>query len=237
MLTKAWQHVHENEIRHAEYVSTCYFIYWWCNLILERDVFNTKLIITRSVEYCRHLIRPGMICLLYSWAAEQVKCWIIPGANPNFLENAVAPHHFSISLITRFVGPAWGPSGADSTQVGPMLAPWTLLSGMITIQHAHEFIVIVLLLFMAIVQMTNTYNHNNRVYGENQCIFATCFFFLNHQLSMQGLTHWGRDKIVAISQTKFQNAFSWMKMYEFRSRFHWNLFLMFELTILHHRFK
>ena len=32
-------------------------------------------------------------------------------------------------LIARFVGPAWGPSGADRTQVGPMLAPWTLLSG------------------------------------------------------------------------------------------------------------
>ena len=25
-------------------------------------------------------------------------------------------------------GPTWGPSGADRTQVGPMLAPWTLLS-------------------------------------------------------------------------------------------------------------
>ena len=29
----------------------------------------------------------------------------------------------------RFVGPTWGPSGADRTQVGPMLAPWSLLSG------------------------------------------------------------------------------------------------------------
>ena len=29
-----------------------------------------------------------------------------------------------------FMGPTWGPSGADRTQVGPMLAPWTLLSGM-----------------------------------------------------------------------------------------------------------
>ena len=31
--------------------------------------------------------------------------------------------------IAKFVGPTWGPSGADRTQVGPMLAPWTLLSG------------------------------------------------------------------------------------------------------------
>ena len=27
------------------------------------------------------------------------------------------------------MGPTWGPSGADRTQVGPVLAPWTLLSG------------------------------------------------------------------------------------------------------------
>ena len=32
-------------------------------------------------------------------------------------------------LIAEFMGPTWGPSGADRTQVGPMLAPWTLLSG------------------------------------------------------------------------------------------------------------
>ena len=35
------------------------------------------------------------------------------------------------SLIARFMGPAWGPSGADRTQVGPMLPPWTLLSGLL----------------------------------------------------------------------------------------------------------
>ena len=35
-----------------------------------------------------------------------------------------------ISLIARFMGPTWGPSGADRTQVGPVLAPGTLLSGM-----------------------------------------------------------------------------------------------------------
>ena len=35
----------------------------------------------------------------------------------------------SESLITRFMGPTWVQSGADRTKVGPMLAPWTLLSG------------------------------------------------------------------------------------------------------------
>ena len=35
----------------------------------------------------------------------------------------------AMSLIARFMGPTWGLSGADRTQVGPMLAPRTLLSG------------------------------------------------------------------------------------------------------------
>ena len=34
-------------------------------------------------------------------------------------------------LIARLMGPTWGPSGADRTHVGPMLASWTLLSGSI----------------------------------------------------------------------------------------------------------
>ena len=33
-----------------------------------------------------------------------------------------------ITLIARFMGPTWGPPGADRSQVGPMLAQWTLLS-------------------------------------------------------------------------------------------------------------
>ena len=37
--------------------------------------------------------------------------------------------HTRGSMRARFMGPTWGPSGADRTQVGPMLAPWTLLSG------------------------------------------------------------------------------------------------------------
>ena len=32
-------------------------------------------------------------------------------------------------LIAKLMGPTWGPPGAGRTQVGPMLAPWTLPSG------------------------------------------------------------------------------------------------------------
>ena len=40
-----------------------------------------------------------------------------------------------VFLITRFMGPTWGPSGADRTQVGPMLAPWTFLSGIFCVHN------------------------------------------------------------------------------------------------------
>ena len=45
------------------------------------------------------------------------------------------------------------------------------------------------------------------------------------------LTHWGRDKMAAVSQTTLSNSFSWMKMLKFRWRFHSNLFLGVQLTI------
>ena len=35
-----------------------------------------------------------------------------------------------ISQIANFMGPTWGPPGSCRPQMGPMLAPWTLLSGM-----------------------------------------------------------------------------------------------------------
>ena len=34
------------------------------------------------------------------------------------------------SQIAKFMGPTWGPPGSCRPQMGPMLAPWTLLSGM-----------------------------------------------------------------------------------------------------------
>ena len=45
---------------------------------------------------------------------------------------------------------------------------------------------------------------------------------------------WGGDKMF---RTTFSNAFSWMKMYEFRLRFHWCLILSVQLTIFQHLFR
>ena len=54
-------------------------------------------------------------------------------------------------------------------------------------------------------------------------------FWFRHQTL---LTHWGRDKMAAISQTILSNAFSWMKILEFRLKFHWSLFLRVQLTVM-----
>ena len=44
-------------------------------------------------------------------------------------------------------------------------------------------------------------------------------------------------QMAAISQMTFSNAFSWMKIYEFRLRFYRNLFLRFQLTTFQHWFR
>ena len=53
-------------------------------------------------------------------------------------------------------------------------------------------------------------------------------------LGLNELTHWDRDKMAAIFQMTFSNAFSWMKVYKFLLRFHWSLFPKDQLTIFQH---
>ena len=61
--------------------------------------------------------------------------------------------------------------------------------------------------------------------------------YLSRLRLKQCLSHWGWDKMDAISQTTFSSAFSWMRMYEFRLKFHWSLFLKVQLTVFKHWFR
>ena len=58
-------------------------------------------------------------------------------------------------------------------------------------------------------------------------VVGSAQYFLDHLLSLVHieLTHWGRDKMDAILQTRISSVFSWMKVLEFRLKFHWSLFL------------
>ena len=63
-------------------------------------------------------------------------------------------------------------------------------------------------------------------------------FALSWIWSMMALTHWGRNRMEAISQTTCSSAFSWIKkMFEFRLKFHWGLFLKVQLTIFQDCFR
>ena len=48
------------------------------------------------------------------------------------------------SLTASFMGPTWGPSGADRSQMGPLLAPWSLLSGVASKSRVHKKTILVL---------------------------------------------------------------------------------------------
>ena len=62
--------------------------------------------------------------------------WILKLASKNIDRSSQRPYDiitFDItwqSKIARFMGPTWGPPGSCRPQMGPILAPWTLLSGM-----------------------------------------------------------------------------------------------------------
>ena len=51
------------------------------------------------------------------------------------------------------------------------------------------------------------------------------------------LTPLSLDKMAAISQMIFWDAFSWMKSFVFCLKSHWSLFLMVQLTITRHSFR
>ena len=71
----------------------------------------------------------GSVCK--SWRRHEILSWCDHYVCS--IGKWVARPKIIVSLITRFMGPTWCLSGAERTQVGPMLAPWTLLSGVTTV--------------------------------------------------------------------------------------------------------
>ena len=64
--------------------------------------------------------------LVMSWRGITAICAVSQGYH---FSPMPASLRYATSPIARFMGPTWGPPGADRTQVGPMLATWTLLYG------------------------------------------------------------------------------------------------------------
>ena len=59
-------------------------------------------------------------------------------------------------------------------------------------------------------------------YAKRHFILPVQFPVLTHHTL---LTHLTLDKMATISQRTCSNAFSWMKIFEFQVKFHWNIFL------------
>ena len=53
----------------------------------------------------------------------------IPGIYLNVYKLSAYMELVEAAQIAKFMGPTWGPPGSCRPQMGPMLAPWTLLSG------------------------------------------------------------------------------------------------------------
>ena len=82
-----------------------------------------------------------------------------------------------------------------------------------------------------------TKGHQNTVWHHRRIDLST--FTMQHYRHdcICILTHWGRDKWTPFQQTTFSNAFSLMKTFPFRLKFHWSLFLRFQLPIFQHWFR
>ena len=100
----------------------------WASITWLGNIYKGELCLdldqwkSHRMIFNRNLIKNQM----FLFQENALQCWcrlIQVGMSQCFLG--------PLTLITRFMGPIWGPSGADRTQMGPMLAPWTLLSGLL----------------------------------------------------------------------------------------------------------
>ena len=147
--------------------------------------------------------------------------------------------HSVFSLIARFMGPTWGPSGADRTHVGPMLAPWTLLSGLFTLVlvipvwfnwfYSNHILQILLNWFTLIKFWLNQF-YSAYIFQISHPSFIHCIFLIIYEfLTFHHI--WGLIKVAVILKITFLIAFSSMKKFVLQLIFHWSLFLRVQLTI------
>ena len=66
----------------------------------------------------------------YTWQWMNGACW---------KSGEAAAEPWVGSQIAKFMGPTWGPPGSCRPQMGPMLAPWTLLLGLVMMKAGHGF--------------------------------------------------------------------------------------------------
>ena len=70
-----------------------------------------------------------------SWDIPYNRVHSLGSFSPREINIPAFPNLFNPSQIAKFMGPTWGPHGSYRPQMGPMLAPSTLLSGILLVSH------------------------------------------------------------------------------------------------------
>ena len=124
--------------------------HWYFYIVFQKPwktITGSFLQITTTSQWCTVVVNGVLMKYV-------IRCTVLFGAErPHWLTNirslwtinspnsAWTPHYLwqqtmlkvrgsgLLTLLARFMGPTWCPFGADRTQVGPMMAPRTLLSG------------------------------------------------------------------------------------------------------------
>ena len=118
-------------------------IYWrWCFI----SMFTSDTIISEMF----YTTAPGLVFFIKSVLLHYIQ---------NGSQRINPCMSKTTTLITRFMGPTRGPSGADRPQVGPMLAPWTLLSGK---SYRHIWCVFYTLSYLQVTEVTKSPQHAYR---------------------------------------------------------------------------
>ena len=137
------------------------------------------------------------------------------------------------------MGPTWDPTGADRTQVGPMLATWILLSGMANNDQATtkwQPLAPTLTKTLSMVMIPWCYflyfqwRDYLIIWSMNSDIHWGWITITEMVSAWSGLTYYGQHKMADILETALSNVFSWMTLFGFWSKFHWRLFPRSDLT-------
>ena len=106
----------------------------WTNLPTADDsilLAPNELLGASSLQICYYSFELLLIFLEYN------KSLILRNIMPVKVNNPHQPNEFFVAVINvmtqiaKFMGPSWGPPRSFRPQMGPMLAPGTLLSGII----------------------------------------------------------------------------------------------------------
>ena len=107
-----------------------YLIFQKCNLpseiIYSLMMLHTQYQTCKSRTEGRHWIAKNTPCIGFTWESSVVSVVCSLQIIDRILQGLQLNCHIPKTFPNW---PTWGPAGADRTQVGPMLAPWTMLSG------------------------------------------------------------------------------------------------------------